>query len=286
MRRDDNAIYVAQGSGRWFPGTRSDLHGAVMEYMDEAKIPELSGPVQAVIAPHAGYPFSGPVAGYAFRALAASGERFGRPETVVILGFSHRERFRGAALLPGVAYETPLGAAPLDQDAVRDMTDGTNRLFCDDRPHRLEHSAENQVPFVQAALPEAKLVVALFGDQDDETRRDMVAALDALAAGKNIVVVASTDLLHDPDYEKVSRTDRETLSTITALDDERLANAWSPRFQPCCGIAPVLTAIRYARGRGCCRGVVLHYRNSGDDFPESRGEWVVGYAAVSFSSVS
>jgi AmmeMemoRadiSam system protein B len=95
-------------------------------------------------------------------------------------------------------------------------------------------------------------------------------------------VVASTDLLHDADWERVAKTDRVTLQQIAALQTERLNAAWSAGQQVCCGIGPVLTAMAFAQGMGVRQGEVLKYRNSGDDFPDSRGNWVVGYGAVAF----
>jgi len=164
------------------------------------------------------------------------------------------------------------------------LTGATDRIYFKYGPHQGEHSAENEVPFVQAALPSVPLVVALFGDHDGETLSAVVSALEKLARQKKILVVSSTDLLHDADYDKVTRTDAATLKRIAALEDEALVKSWSPHQQVCCGLMPVLTAIRFARAQGCAAGQVLRYRNSGDDYPESRGEWVVGYGAVVFAA--
>jgi AmmeMemoRadiSam system protein B len=149
-------------------------------------------------------------------------------------------------------------------------------------PHSLEHSAENEIPFVQAALPKAKLVVGIMGEHTPETIQAMAQALHRLAAQRKIVVVASTDLLHDPDYELVTATDKHTLKLITSLDVTGLESAWRFDHQVCCGIGPVLTLMKFAELQGCKSGRLLYYRNSGDDYPESRGSWVVGYGAVVF----
>ena len=126
------------------------------------------------------------------------------------------------------------------------------------------------------------MVVGIIGDHDPETLDALLAALNAAAGARQLLVVASTDLLHDADYDKVRDTDADTLKLITALDDKGLGKRWGYGNQLCCGIGPVLTAMRFARGRGCSAGTLLHYRNSGDDHPESRGSWVVGYGAVVF----
>jgi hypothetical protein len=136
---------------------------------------------------------------------------------------------------------------------------------------------------VQAALPGAKIVVGLIGDHEEATIGELVDALNKLAARKKIVVMASTDLLHSPDYELVTRTDRRTLAQIVDMKTESLRDSWDYANQVCCGIGPVLAAVKFAAKRGCPSGLLLHYRNSGDDFPDSRGNWVVGYSAVVFA---
>jgi hypothetical protein len=272
-------IRVARGAGRWFPAGAAELRGTVEQCIRSASL-ELpaAGRVVAVTAPHAGYSYSGAVAGYAFRALQ---DRSGA-ETVVILGFSHRGGFPGVAFMDGDAIRTPLGDTPLDADALRSLTDASPRIVADYRPHIGEHSAENQVPFAQVALPRARLAIGLIGDHDPATRRALADALGVLAQRRVIAVVASTDLLHDPDWERVAATDRRTLDLIAGLRADELARAWSFENQVCCGLGPVLTAMAFAAGQGATQGAILRYRNSGDDFPDSRGSWVVGYGAVAF----
>ena len=111
----------------------------------------------------------------------------------------------------------------------------------------------------------------------------LVNALVDLSKRKRIVVVASTDLLHHADYDLVKESDSKTLALISALDDEELLNRWDYSNQVCCGLMPVLTVMRYSQALGCKSGTKLYYRNSGDDNPESIGDWVVGYGSVVFS---
>jgi AmmeMemoRadiSam system protein B len=184
--------------------------------------------------------------------------------------------------MDGSAIRTPLGPAELDSETAAELAAAGRRIGFNGMPHAGEHSAENQIPFVQAALPGVKLVVGLIGDHEQETLDDLVKALVAASKKRKLLVVASTDLLHDPDYDLVGRTDRQTLSVIASMDASKLASTWSHTRQVCCGIGPVLTAMKYAAAMGCAKGTLLYYRNSGDDFPESRGEWVVGYGAVAF----
>jgi MEMO1 family protein len=283
MINGQKVVRNALGAGRWFPGTPETLRSAVSGYIDAASAPEIKGRIVCGIAPHAGYQYSGKVAGYTFRALKDNARGGHSPDTVVILGFSHRGSFPGVALMDGDIVRTPLGDTEIDKEAVAMLNDQGTRIFVDYRPHAGEHSAENQIPFVQVALPKVKLVVGLIGDHDARTLDELVGALKALAAKRKIVVIASTDMLHDPNYDLVTRTDKNTLALMTEMKDAELWSRWSYENQICCGIAPVVAAMRFARSQGEARSHVLHYQNSGDDFPESRGNWVVGYGSVVFT---
>jgi len=279
----EGIVREALGAGRWFPGSERELKAMVEGYMENARAIKVNGRIVAAIAPHAGYVYSGKVAGYAFRAIRDNAETWGRPDTVVVLGIGHRGGFQGVALMDGDVLRTPLGDAVLDPAGADVMAATSARIYVDYRPHAGEHSAENEVPFVQAALPGVPIIVGLVGDHDPRTLDDLVGALDALSAKKTVLVVASSDMLHDPDYNLVTRTDKETLKLVEAMDHAGIRKGWGYSRQTFCGIGPVLAAMRFAQGKGCLEGTVLIYRNSGDDFPESRGRWVVGYGAVVFA---
>ena len=280
MRADgERVVRTAVGAGRWFPGDRASLEANVVSCMGGGDgVP--GGRIVSAIAPHAGYIYSAAIAGRVFGAIAGQAASGDVPDAVVLLGFSHRGAFPGLAVMDGYALETPLGEVRLDADTGAFLAARSERIFHDYLPHRGEHSAENQVPFLQRALPGVPLTIGLMGDHDGETLAAVVSALCALGRQKKLLVVASSDMLHDPDYELVSRTDRETLAMLESMDDAGLADAWSFDRQVLCGIQPVLAALQFAREQGCSRGTVLEYRNSGDDHPESRGDWVVGYGAV------
>jgi AmmeMemoRadiSam system protein B len=280
----DAVVRPVYGAGQWYPGEPDELAQTVETYIAQAKVSAGRGRPLAVLAPHAGYLYSGGVAGYTYRALRDAAARGEAPELVVVLGFGHRAGFPGTALLDGDAIELPTGRIPIDQAALTALRRDDGLIHTDATPHMGEHSAENQLPFLHAALPGTPVVVGLMGDHAAPTIAALVQGLQQLATTRRLLVIASTDLLHDADYDKVTRTDRETLATIVALQDAALAEAWSPHHQVCCGIGPVLTAMRFAAGVGCQAGALLHYRNSGDDWPASRGEWVVGYGAVLFSA--
>ncbi len=285
MKASDSQRVVrrAVGSGRWFPGDGVELERMVESFIEGACEAKICGLITGGLAPHAGYLYSGKVAGHTYRAIRDQALAGNSPDAVVVLGFSHRQSFNGVALMDGDALATPLGEAMLDKDAAAFMCGYSDLIRMDYGPHHGEWSAENQVPFLQVALSGVPLVIAIIGDHDAKTADALVGALEALAARKKIIVVGSTDLLHDADYELVTKTDKETLKLIEAMDIGGLTSGWNFRRQTCCGIMAVLTTMRFVESRGCKKGTVLFYRNSGDDFPESRGEWVVGYGAVVFA---
>jgi len=280
----ETRVHVTLGDGRWFPSSPTGLRRQVDAYIEAADASSVTGRIVSAIAPHAGYVYSGPVAGYTFRAIRDTARAGLAPDIVVVLGFSHRSAVPGVALLDADVIRSPIGDVTVQSAASAQMARGRSRISLDSHPHRGEHSAENEIPFVQVALPDTPMIVGIIGDHDARTRQELLEALEELSSAHHVLVVASTDLLHDADYDKVTATDHRTLERIVALDGAGLAKSWDYRNQVCCGIGPVLTAMAYAQARGCTKGTLLRYRNSGDDHPESRGNWVVGYGSVVFTA--
>lgn len=277
-------IFRTRGDGRWFPADGDDLRATVETFITSADASAGDGAALAAgIAPHAGYAYSGGVAGHTYAALRESVRQGNGPELVVVLGFSHRVPFEGVAWLDADAIRTPLGDLAVDRpfiDQVRDRLPGT---FLDNRLHAGEHSAENQLPFLQVAAPGVPMAVGLIGGHRAGQPEALARALHAVAAGRRLFVLASTDLLHDPDYERVRESDAHTLRMMERLDSEGLNKAWSYETQVCCGIGPVLAALEMARLAGCRQGRRLFTCNSGDIDPAGRGQWVVGYGAMVFA---
>lgn len=280
---EQQVVRRALGSGRWFPANPKVLRETVDNFIKQAKVKDLPGRIIGAIAPHAGYPYCGRSAGYVFRAISDQVKKGNAPDTVVILGISHRGGFPGTALMDGDAIITPLGEAMLDKEAALIMCKGRSRIKMDYSPHHGEHSAENEIPFVQTALPDIPIVVGIIGDHDSKTLDELVDSLNELAKTKKVLVIASSDMYHDPDYDLVTRTDKKTLKDVEAMDWKKITADWNYRHQIFCGMGPVIATMRFAEDHGCKQGTVLFYRNNGDDFPESRGQWVVGYGAVVFT---
>jgi len=258
------------------------LREDVAEAVENATLPPGGGRVVSGIAPHAGYAYSGHVAGHTFRAARDGAAPGNEPEIVVILGFSHSEPFRGVALMDGDAIETPLGRAVLDRDAADLLKRDTAVIVDDYERHIDEHSAENEIPFAQYAFPDVPLVVGLVSGHDEQVQHDVVEGLRALEAQRRVLLIASSDMLHDSNYEHVRATDAATLAHLEAMNIEELKRTWRRSHQTLCGVEPVSIAAAFAAALGCKEGTVLCYANSGDDRPESRHEWNVGYGSVVF----
>lgn len=279
----------AHGSGRWYPADGTELRQVVEACLDEAVVPAVEGCLVGALAPHAGYPYSGGVAGHTFRAIKDDAAAGNKPDVVVVLGLAHAMGFQGVSLMDGDALTTPLGEAVLDSDTGAFLARQSERIVVDYRPHDVgfrgaEHSAENQIPFLQVALPGVPLVIGLMGDHEAATLDAVVAALGVLAKEKQVLVVSSTDLLHADDYDLVTRTDAVTLEKIATMDHAWLAQTWGVHNQVCCGVGPVLAAMRFAEARGVEQATVLTYQNSGDVMPLARGGYTVGYGAVVFAA--
>ena len=251
-------------AGTFYPANALQLREAVDGYLAAADCPE--APPKALIAPHAGYIYSGPVAASVYahlRNLTAPVER------VVLLGPAHRLRFDGLAA-PGVRYfATPLGEIELDEVAIERAL---AHPFVDHLPqaHELEHSLEVQLPFLQILLGEFKLVPLLVGDA---TGRQVADVLETLWGGAETLIVISSDLSHYLDYESARDIDARTSQAIIELRGDDIG------FEQACGRLPVQGLLEVARRRDL-RGSIVDLRNSGDTAGSM--DRVVGYGAYAF----
>lgn len=276
-------------AGLFYPKDPQKLTDTINRFLAAAPTNRLAD-LRAVIVPHAGYEYSGPVAAYAYQQLA------GRAcDTVVILAASHYAAFHGVSVPATDAYETPLGRVPVSAKA-RELAQ--NRPFIleprclvrrpqwsaaasktapavgEDTPDTWEHSVEVQVPFLQSVLTNFAILPVVFGDADPlELARALVPLLN-----DRTVVVASTDLSHYHPYDEARTRDRKTVQAICQLDTDRLSG--DDAEDAACGRLPVLALLHLAKLKGW-QPHLLDYRNSGDTAGDKRG--VVGYAAIAFT---
>lgn len=255
-------------AGMFYPAQPPLLRAQIEEYLAAARLPELPGPVRAVIAPHAGYIYSGPVAGYSFRALP---DLQGR--TVYLLGPAHYVPVRGVAAGTFRAMRTPLGEAPVATDVVADLIAAGEPVHYDDEAHTPEHSLEVEVPFLQVLGDgHFRLVPLLFGTVDPAHAAEALA--DRLAADATALVVVSSDLSHYYPYDTARRLDTAFLKALVVGDVAAVGRGEA------CGLLPILTLMLLAERLGW-QPHLLDYRNSGDTAGDRQR--VVGYGAVAYT---
>lgn len=254
-------------AGMFYSDKPQELAAAVRAFLAQATPPATPTPPKAIIAPHAGYIYSGPVAGTAYAALATRGKDI---ERVVLVGPSHRVAFDGVATSSANAFETPLGPVSVDREAVAALVKaGAAREF--ERPHESEHSLEVHLPFIKVVCPDARLVPLLAGDGD---WRAVMKALALVWGGDETAVVISSDLSHYLDHASAQRVDSATAKAI-----ERLA-AGEIDFEQACGATGINAVLALAAEKKLLC-TTLDLRNSGDTAgPRER---VVGYGAFALT---
>ena len=254
-------------AGSWYPGDADALRESIQKYVAKAALPDGLGTVHAVIAPHAGYVYSGPIAGYAFKALTTLPKK---RWTVYLMGPAHRVPFRGVALGQYAAFRTPLGDAPIAAAVVEDMVARSPLYTHTPLAHMPEHCLEIEVPFLQMTLPEFQLVPMLFGDVDP---REVGAELSS-HIGEDDLVVVSNDMSHFHTHEQAQQLDRSLLDAV--MDDDEMG----VMSGEACGRAPIVALMDIARRNGW-KPTLLDYRTSGDTAGD---KWqVVGYAAIAYT---
>jgi AmmeMemoRadiSam system protein B len=277
----DMNIRPAAVAGTWYPGTAGALAREVDAYV-AAAAEGPGGEVRALIAPHAGLMFSGPVGAYAYKAAAA-----GSYDVAVLVGPSHFVAFDGVALYPDGAFDSPLGAAPIDAagaaavaafPVVQSLTSA----------HRREHSLEMQLPFLRRLLPDVPIVPMLMGLQTRETIGALAEALDAAFRPRRALLVASTDLSHYFDARTAAGLDARVRDCVNAFDPEQLLDLFEgyPEYDRgryvACGGGPAISVMMAARALGAREARVLKYAHSGEISGDNDG--VVGYMAAAIGA--
>lgn len=248
-------------AGLFYPQDANELRAAVGEMLAGARACLAQRP-KVLIAPHAGYVYSGPVAAAAYVELH---ERAAEIDRVVLLGPAHRVALRGVGVASVDEFATPLGPIPVD-DAARAQVLELPGVMLNDAAHAEEHSLEVHLPFLQAVLRDFALLPLVVGDASPE---QVAQVLDAVWGGDDTLIVISTDLSHFHDYQSARRIDADTVAQIEAQ-----VNTIAP--QQACGCRPLNGLLTVTRRRGM-QIVTLDARNSGDT--AGSHDRVVGYAA-------
>jgi MEMO1 family protein len=264
-------------AGAWYEGNPNALARAVDQYLDQAELPEVPGEVIAVIAPHAGHIYSGPVAGYAFATVR--GRSY---DLVAILSPMHQPYYENLLTSAHAAYGTPLGEVSVDQEVVASLDARLRPLLgegltpvANDR----EHSLEIELPFLQRALAgEFKLLPVMVRAQSAHISELLGKALGEELRGKNALLVASTDLSHFYTQKQALAFDSEMLRRIESFSPEEVFCAEKEEQGFACGLGALTAVLWAAKALGADTIKVLRHATSGDVTGDYSS--VVGYGAA------
>lgn len=269
--------------GRFYAGSEADLRRQIADCfaheigpgpLEEATA-EAAGGAVAIVSPHAGYPFSGPVAAHGFAELAAGDA----PETVVVFGPNHEGFGAEVAVAPHERFRTPLGPVPIDEHLVEAVVEESADATFDERAHAGEHSIEVQLPFLQYCLDDVAVVPIctsrLGGERAERLGRDVAAAIET--TGRETAIVSSTDLTHYEDHETAAAADEDVLEAIEAFDLEGLAELVG-KGHSMCGPWATVAGLAAALELGAADAEILRYATSGDTGGSKNR--VVGYCSA------
>lgn len=252
-------------AGLFYPADPQELQQMIHGFLRHTS--GTGGVPKAIIAPHAGYVYSGPVAASAYALLQPAKDTI---REVVLMGPSHRVGFRGIAVADADYYATPLGIVPIDRAAIEKIL-GLPFIHVLDQAHALEHSLEVHLPFLQEVLGDFRLVPLVAGEASQE---EVATVLDRLWGGPETLIVISSDLSHYHDYGTARRMDAATSVAIENLRPEEIG------YESACGRVPVNGLLHLARQHGL-KARTIDLRNSGDTTGSK--DRVVGYGAYVFT---
>lgn len=274
MEKIEGIIRRPVVAGYFYPNNPNELISDIDSYIQN--IPPLLAvnDIHGLIAPHAGYVYSGKTAAFGYSEL--KGKHY---KTVVVLAPSHKDFFKGACIYNGTAYATPLGNIEIDKEASNKILNECHSVFMGTQGHNQEHSLEVQLPFLQIVLGDFKLVPIVIG----EVKRNEIDELASALAGSvtnDVLVVASSDLSHFYPVKLADILDKRIADLIESFDIEGLYNAAMRKEIEACGILPIVILMKTMKLIGVNKSSVLYRNNSGDtsgDYSE-----VVGYLSAIF----
>jgi len=268
-------VKEADLAGDWYPASKDELLDQIQSYLKMARRPRIEGDVIGIISPHAGIRYSGPIAAYAYKLIEGK-----KIDTVVVIGFSHRKYHEGIAVFDGEAYKTLLGIVEINQDIVKSLIDQDEKIYSYNAAFDDENSVEMEIPFLQIALKDFKLVLIAIGDQSYENSKIIAKALhNVLKNKKNFLLVGSTDLSHYLAYDDAVEMDSNTISIMEEFDPSQLyVENLLGENKLMCGVGAVCATMEASKLLGADKLKILKYANSGDT--TSNKERVIGYLSV------
>jgi len=273
-------------AGAFYAGTAEALKRQIekcfLHELGPGKIPSVTeaGPrrIVGLVSPHAGYMYSGPVAAHAYYSLALDG----RPETVVIFGPNHTGYGSALAIMNDGVWRTPLGDVEVDGETANQIVKESRIIDVDDVAHRYEHSIEVQLPFLQYLFgSNFKIVPVCFMMQDLRSSMEVGRAAAKVLAGKNSVIIASSDMTHYEPHRVAERKDKMVLQAVLEMDEVKFYSIIEEHQVSACGYGPIVALITAVKALGAKEAKLLCYKTSGDVSGDYSA--VVGYAAVQFT---
>jgi AmmeMemoRadiSam system protein B len=286
---DTRRVAVA---GTWYPDDREQLAREVDRYLRDAEVDPIPSRPRAIVAPHAGLMYSGPVAAFGYK-LAREVDY----ATAVLVGPSHFVPFRGVSIWPRGTWETPFGPAAVDEELAAAISAQSPEIVEQPAAHGREHSLEMQMPFLAYLLPGARIVPLVMGHQTRGTAEALGGALARAIAARGatplgsrranaeesdgpgeVLLVASSDLSHYEDARTAASMDDVVMRHVEAMDPEGLMSALEREPRHACGGGPIVAVLHAARALGARHARLLRYADSGDVSGDKSS--VVGYMSA------
>jgi len=269
-------IRPAAVAGSWYPANPDVLAREVDRYLAAVKTTPAGEPL-ALICPHAGLMYSGPIAAHAYRAVAQRAI-----DVVILAGPSHYVGFDGVAIYERGAFDTPFGPVQIADRCASAIALASREIKEHPTAHIREHSLEMQLPFLKRVLPDTPIVPLVMGYQRRETIFALAEALTAALQGRRALLIASTDLSHYHDAATAAKLDARVVEHVQRFDPEGLLLALERFPEHACGGGPTVSVMLAARALGARDARVLKYGDSGDVSGDK--DAVVGYLAAAFGS--
>ena len=259
---------------------RKQIEWCFKHRLGPGSIPEIGNKrnIKGVIAPHAGYVYSGPVAAHTYHEIAEDGF----PETFVILCPNHTGMGSGVSTMNQGSWETPLGLADIDGEFADLMIKNAGIIDSNPEAHLKEHSAEVQLPFLQYLNPNFQFVPVTMWMQDIETATEIGVSIEKTASelGRDVVVIASTDFTHYQPQDIAHKQDMKVIDAIKAMDEKRMMNRVMELNVTMCGYGPVAATMVASKKMGATICEMKKYATSGDATGDKSS--VVAYASAVF----
>ncbi len=274
-------VRKAAWSGQFYPAPSAVLESMIQGFLDKVTVQDNNNKPIGIIAPHAGYAYSGQTAAAAFAYIQEQ-----EYETVVVIAPSHAELIDGVSVFDGDSYSTPLGSIPVNVELAKEICQHGNRLNYTSIGHskytkRPEHALEVQLPFLQYLLKDTfSIVPIVFHDYEWQLCSDLgMAIAESIADVHKTLLVASTDLYHGYSYDECKRVDDMTVHAIQDFDPQVFMQGIHDDIYQACGAGPVAAVQVAAKAMGANKVRIIDQTTSADQ-TGIRGDWTVGYVSA------